>query len=136
MAWTATLRDLKHHAGQWDVSVVYTDGVTTVTRGYVFQHLSDDLVREAARSTVQTLERADVAVVTLTPGGTIDLTPPLPQTPPPPDVPLDTFRTRLRQLQRLMRMVELGLILRTDSRIVTLVAAIQTAWDARFMDEV
>lgn len=133
MAWSAILREAKRSAGQWDVSIIYTDGLATRVRGYTVQALSDGLIQQLAREEIARLTASDAGSTTLAGGSAIDVTPPA-DAPPVVDAARDAFFRDVRTYRRYLRMIELGVLAATDTRVTTLKAAIVAAFQPSYQD--
>lgn len=139
MAWTAKLRDAKPSNGKWDVSITYSNGVTEIVRGYVLPVIGDGQIRELARNEVAALDAADMASTTIIKGAFIDLTPPVVADPPAPtadEVAEASWFQRFHRLSDLMRLVELGLLPASDSRIATLQTTLKADFKPAYLDRI
>jgi hypothetical protein len=136
MTWTATLREAKKNAGRWDVSINYTNGVTTETLGYVFtDSVSDADIKDIARTECTKRNNADAASTTLT--GTIDISPPAPPAPPSQaDIDKTAWFTTFTQLRKYRMLADNGLMSQNDARITSKVATLKATWLDAYFSEV
>jgi hypothetical protein len=133
MAWTATLRDKKLDKDHWDVSVTYTDGVTTIVKGYALATVTDAIIKDIARNETAKFTQAAASSITVANGAIIDLTPP---TPPVGDPAKATFLANLATMQSLMKLVDMGILSSADSQVTTLRATLKSQWLPAYLSDV
>lgn len=116
MAWTAYFGDAIQRDGRWAFSIIYTDGAQKLIREYTVGTISDDTVREYARSEIAGFEvvKASVGKVSIRAGDQIDLTPSPMSKPSAADLARDQWLIDYHALQRLQRGLAIGLAAQKD----------------------
>jgi len=136
MAWTATLKEAPFREGAHIVVIVrYTDGTNTIDQRYTQSVLDAETIKATARSKVASLNYLDTVVSSMAAGDAIDLTPPA-VIAPVVDAARAAWFSDYFKLQKYMRLVNLGLLAASDTRIVTLQTSLKANWLNTYFDGV
>lgn len=126
MSWTATITDLRPTPTGLEVVCVVTDGLSQkFQQCFPTDGTLANLLPQVRAVTVKV--EAQRTKPDLTVGQTLDLTPPVPVTPPTPDAALVQFGADLRDLRREGRARADGLV--TGQDLAALTATVQAALD-------
>ena len=136
MTWRAILEKVTEGIGWRGVTIVYTDDVSQkFSKDYTTENLTDDFVRQVARSEVARLNvvRAAGGKLLIGEGQEIDLTEPVAAEQTPEQVAQAKFFLDLRQHQQLTRAVEFGLIPADDPRVSVAQKTVQAGWQDSYV---
>ena len=122
MPFTATLLRLSKAHGRVDLDIRYDDGIDEpVDKHYGFERITKAQVRALARREVARLQEIKDEVIDIIVNQPIDLTPPPdPPGPTPAQIAERAWFKDLNKLRVLLTLVDLGILLGSDSRIVPL----------------
>lgn len=132
MALTATLLDLNRDDGAWNFVIVYTDGVTKVSRRHRASSLDNASIAAIARADAAELNNASgsVSKVSLSPGDVIDLTPPavVAVTPSASELAQSAWFADWRLYRQLKSLADAGVSSSTLEPIANVQARLQKNW--------
>jgi len=125
MAWTASVLKKDFDAGAVLVTVEYRDGARTLTETYKAYLPSPDWIPATVRDKIKQLEAQSTFSIAL---GTVE--PALPNPVKDPDELL--FARRIRQLEIIKVMIDLGIVKPDDAKVATLTSWIKNNFNLYF----
>lgn len=138
MTWTAKVRDLKKHAGNWEVQITYTNGTEQIHDGFSVRSFDLPLLKQKVRNEVNRLNALDVEQPPVDIGDDIDLTPPVVSPPTPPtqaQKDRKTWSTKWSELNSRLKAQNAGLVIpQNDNRIAVLQTQLSDTIKAEYVD--
>lgn len=130
MPWTAQITSVGRVSGDVAVVVNYTDGQTTLSESY--RATTPDLLKQTVLNRLASLTAADEGFAKIAVG------PVVPDVPPPPDPsPVDekraAFFAALAELRKLNDVLALGVIDKSDARLLAALADAQKTFDPKYL---
>lgn len=136
MAWAAKLIRAEKGQGFVTLDVEVSDGTTIYQRRYNTGQATLDQIKQLVRADVAKMKAVESSVIPIASGTMIDLTEPPPAPPVVPtaeEVERREWFTKLAQLEKLLRLVNDGLLPSTDTRISALQGILTAGWKNNYM---
>jgi len=125
---TAKLLDAVKRDNRWKITVEYTDGAIVKVESYSFAGVTAQQLKDFIRSKLSNRDSIKDADFSAFVGKEIDLSQPVTPDPTAEEIAKAAWFDDFRKLERLLRLVNAGLIQSDDSRITALQTSLIAGW--------